>query len=39
MTAPLIYRIGDLTGVLGLSKWTVYDLMKKVTFPDPFNLR
>lgn len=20
-------------------KWTVYDLMKKVTFPDPFNLR
>lgn len=38
MTAPLIYRIGDLTGVLGLSKWTVYDLMKKGDFPRPVQL-
>lgn len=34
----LVYRIGDLQRVIGLSKWTVYKLMKTGDFPQPIQL-
>lgn len=34
----LVYRIGDLQRVIGLSKWTVYKLMKTDDFPHPIQL-
>ncbi|EJO33169.1 helix-turn-helix transcriptional regulator [Achromobacter marplatensis] len=34
----LVYRIGDLRRVIGLSKWTVYNLMKVGDFPQPIQL-
>ncbi|MNV47570.1 Prophage CP4-57 regulatory protein (AlpA) [compost metagenome] len=34
----LVYRIGDLQRVIGLSKWTVYNLMKTGDFPRPVQL-
>lgn len=34
----LVYRIDDLRRVIGLSKWTVYDLIKKGDFPQPIQL-
>ncbi len=34
----LVYRIGDLQRVIGLSKWTVYKLMKTGDFPHPIQL-
>ncbi|KDS79605.1 transcriptional regulator [Bordetella bronchiseptica KM22] len=34
----LVYRIGDLQRVIGLSKWTVYNLMKSGDFPHPIQL-
>jgi len=34
----LVYRIGDLQRVIGLSKWTVYKLMKMGDFPHPIQL-
>ncbi len=34
----LVYRIADLQRVIGLSKWTVYKLMKTGDFPLPIQL-
>ena len=31
----LVYSVGDLKEVIGLGKWTVYDLIKKDEFPRP----
>lgn len=34
----LVYSIGELKEVIGLAKWTVYDLIKKDEFPRPIQL-
>jgi len=34
----LVYSVGDLKEVIGLGKWTVYDLIKKDEFPRPIQL-
>lgn len=34
----MVYSIGDLKELIGLSKWTVYDLIKKGEFPRPVQL-
>lgn len=34
----MVYSIDDLKEVIGLSKWTVYDLIKKGKFPRPVQL-
>lgn len=34
----LVYSIGELRDVIGLAKWTVYDLIKKDQFPRPVQL-
>lgn len=33
-----VYNIGELKEVIGLAKWTVYDLIKKGEFPRPIQL-
>lgn len=34
----MVYSIGDLKEVIGLSKWTVYEQIKKGEFPRPVQL-
>lgn len=34
----MVYSIEDLKEQIGLSKWTVYDLIKKGEFPRPVQL-
>jgi len=34
----LVYSVGELKEVIGLAKWTVYDLIKKGQFPHPVQL-
>lgn len=38
MVEPLIYRLADLEGAVGLSKTTIYELIRNGQFPQPIML-